>query len=55
LPGPVTPAIAGPVLDHEFILDAEGRRKLADRFGPAGEAWGGELLGLVESYCRRWG
>jgi streptomycin 6-kinase len=54
LPGPVTPAIVGRVLDHEFILDAEGRRKLADRFGPAGEAWGDELPGLVESYCRRW-
>jgi streptomycin 6-kinase len=54
LPGPVRPAIVGPVLDHEFILDAEGRRKLAGRFGPAGEAWGDELPGLVESYCRRW-
>jgi streptomycin 6-kinase len=54
LPGPAAPAIVGPVLDHEFILDAEGRRKLADRFGPAGEAWGDGLPGLVESYCRRW-
>jgi streptomycin 6-kinase len=43
------------VLDREFILDAEGRRKLADRFGPAGDAWGGdELPGLVERCCRRW-
>jgi streptomycin 6-kinase len=43
------------VLDREFILDAEGRRKLADRFGPAGDAWGDELPGLVERCCRRWG
>jgi streptomycin 6-kinase len=42
------------VLDREFILDAEGRRKLADRFGPAGDAWGDELPGLVERCCRRW-
>ncbi|HEX5292269.1 MAG TPA: aminoglycoside phosphotransferase family protein [Streptosporangiaceae bacterium] len=42
------------MLDREFILDAEGRRKLADRFGPAGEAWGDELPGLVEQCCRRW-
>ena len=33
LPGPVAPAIVGLVLDREFILDAEGRRKLADRTG----------------------
>ena len=43
------------MLDSEFILDAEGRRKLADRFGPAGDAWGDELPGLVERCCRRWG
>jgi streptomycin 6-kinase len=51
----VAPAIVGLVLDREFILDAEGRRKLADRFGPAGDTWGGdELPGLVERCCRRW-
>jgi streptomycin 6-kinase len=55
LPGPVGPAIVGRVLDREFILDAEGRRKLADRFGPAGDAWGDELPGLVDRCCRRWG
>ena len=49
------PAIVGLVLDREFILDAPGRRKLADRFGPAGDAWGGdELPGLVDRCCRRW-
>jgi streptomycin 6-kinase len=53
-PGPVAPAIVGLVLDPEFILDAEGRRKLADRFGSAGDAWTQELPGLVERCCSRW-
>jgi streptomycin 6-kinase len=51
----IASAIVGSVLDREFILDAEGRRRLTDRFGPAGDTWGSdELPGLAERCCRRW-
>jgi streptomycin 6-kinase len=42
------------MLDREFVLDDEARRRLADRFGPAAAAWGRELPGLVKRCCSRW-
>jgi streptomycin 6-kinase len=43
------------MLDPEFVLDADARERLLDRFGPDAEPWCDGLAGLVAGYCRRWG
>jgi|GEM_PF-913919 len=44
-----------PMLDPEFVLDADARERLLDRFGPDAEPWCDGLAGLVAACCRRWG
>lgn len=43
------------MLDAGFVLDAEARRRLIDRFGPGVEPWCAQLPALVEHYGLRWG
>jgi hypothetical protein len=43
------------VLDAEFVLDDQARRRLTDRFGAAAEQWCDELPVLAGRCCARWG
>jgi hypothetical protein len=41
------------MLDPEFVLDADARERLLDRFGPDAEPWCDGLAALVAGYGRR--
>src|ERR1700761_7804722 len=43
------------VLDAEFVLDDQSRRRLTDRFGAAAGPWCDELPALAGRCCARWG
>ena len=43
------------MLDAEFVLDDQARRRLTDRFGAAAGPWCDELPALAGRCCARWG
>lgn len=42
------------MLDPRFVLDAAGRERLLDRFGPGTRQWCDALPEMVSRCCRRW-
>jgi streptomycin 6-kinase len=42
------------VLDPDFVLDADARERLINRFGAGTEQWCDHLPELVTRYCQRW-
>jgi streptomycin 6-kinase len=44
----------GRVLDPDFVLDADARERLINRFGPGTEQWCDDLPELVSRYCQHW-
>ncbi len=43
-----------PVADPDFVLDADARERLIDRFGPGTDQWCDALPDLVSRCCLRW-